>query len=186
MLMSLHEKLYELTYPFETGQSGIGTLNDSPTYLLYSAAKVLNWTLTAIIIDISTLNNALRQILSLSIIKFAAGLSSLAVDRFIKRNAWEPYSLPIPRSEALELPIGVEWANSQRPHAEYDIPQIPMLTHWNRFEYTYPHKPSTICHILDSNWNFPDFRTSRKSVKYTLPLCLWQAMWPAYYCRPPT
>ena len=38
-----------------------------------------------------------------------------------KKKRESRYRLLVPRSEALELPITVERANTQRPHAEYAI-----------------------------------------------------------------
>ena len=37
-----------------------------------------------------------------------------------KEKTREPYLLPVPLLEALELPTTVERANTQRPHAEND------------------------------------------------------------------
>ncbi len=72
--------------------------------------------------------------------------------------------LLVPRSEALELPIGVERANLQRPHVEYEYAYLrhSRVVLGGIYIST---KTSTVCCILDSNRNFPDFRTSRKSVE---------------------
>jgi len=40
------------------------------------------------------------------------------------------YLLPVPLLEALELPITVERANPQKPHAEYDTPPNVTLSRY--------------------------------------------------------
>ena len=39
-------------------------------------------------------------------------------------------------------------------------------------EYTFPHKSSTICYILDWDWSFPGFNKPRKSVSKRFSICL--------------
>lgn len=58
-------------------------------------------------------------------------------------------SLPVPRIEALALPIVAERANMQKPHAEYDICRQSALTCKLLVIITYPQKASTVCLILD-------------------------------------
>ncbi|MDE5584736.1 MAG: hypothetical protein K2I92_00160 [Muribaculaceae bacterium] len=57
--------------------------------------------------------------------------------------------LLVPLVEAFALPIVVERANLQKPHAEYvHILRQLMLSHPLPARYTYP-QASTVCYILD-------------------------------------
>ena len=64
------------------------------------------------------------------------------------------------------MPISVERATMQRPHAEYGY-----ATHGDAHatpyeaEYTYPLKASTVAAFLTEMRNLPDFKLSRKSVE---------------------
>lgn len=49
------------------------------------------------------------------------------------------------------MPIGVERANPQKPHAEYAVRQVKALTRLTCHVIIHIHEASTVCYILDSN-----------------------------------
>ena len=72
--------------------------------------------------------------------------------------------LPVPRIEALVLPIEVERAIMQKPHADM-INRDTQHSYVAYQQIIHIHKASTVASILTSIRNLPDFDASRKSVK---------------------
>ena len=69
--------------------------------------------------------------------------------------------LLVPHLEALELPIFVERANMQKPHAEYEYSYSTTLTCCAE-RNIHILKASTVCYILDEDSKFSRFQGVKK------------------------
>ena len=89
-------------------------------------------------------------------------VSALALDWFIKIKSARPYLLPVPLVEAFALPIVVERANLQKPHAEYVYTSAVCAP--SRYCRLNIHNPqaSTVCCIPDYDMKVAKFQQAKK------------------------
>lgn len=79
----------------------------------------------------------------MNVFRFRSTLSGV-----LEKECVSALQLLVSHCEALELPGIAERANTQKPHAEYDIhgQRLHSLT---TMEHAYPKKASTVCYTLD-------------------------------------
>ncbi len=87
---------------------------------------------------------------------------ALALDWFKKTKSARPYLLPVPLVEAFALPIFVERANLQKPHAEYVYRSaVCAPAQYCRLNIHNP-QASTVCCIPDEEVKVAKFQQAKK------------------------
>ncbi|OKY85806.1 MAG: hypothetical protein BHV69_04380 [Bacteroidales bacterium 52_46] len=89
-------------------------------------------------------------------------IPALALDWFIIIKSARPYSLPVPPVEAFALPIVVERANLQKPHAEYAYTSAVCAPSRNCRLNIHNPQASTVCCIPDYDMKVAKFQQAKK------------------------